>query len=317
MKGRVKIAYANEKGHLEAFCKNGVLQGFYRKYDDKKRLTHFGTFLDGRPYGVNWQLVNDGGIVVGVVDDDGELSGEDIVFLYPDMKTAFMGLFCKGHLVQAQSTTLEYVHQDQGLLVPFFNDPAGPIYRRDISNFETVTQDPLLPDPYESSIVDVRPSRVEGANDGLFAKRDVTPGTILAFYNGIRRQPKSGFTKADWVASGYRIEDPTRKKGSLDIPEEYRNLKNYCATLAHKTNHSFLPSAEFEDFVHPRFGLIPCVTASQCIKKDEEIFIHYGYTLNHCPDWYEAAYANEQYPVPEYFKDWQDAVKTKIESPPS
>ena len=61
----------------------------------------------------------------------------------------------------------------------------------------------------------------------------------------------------------------------------------YNASLAHKTNHSFIPNAELCTFDHPRFGVIPCVTATHEIKAGEEIFIHYGYYLNNCPDWYE------------------------------
>ena len=57
--------------------------------------------------------------------------------------------------------------------------------------------------------------------------------------------------------------------------------------MAHKTNHSFVPNAELVTFDHPRFGVIPCVTATHDIEAGEEIFVHYGYHLNNCPDWYE------------------------------
>jgi hypothetical protein len=35
--------------------------------------------------------------------------------------------------------------------------------------------------------------------------------------------------------------DENGTEGILDIPPEFRSLKAYCATLAHKTNHSFDP----------------------------------------------------------------------------
>ena len=59
------------------------------------------------------------------------------------------------------------------------------------------------------------------------------------------------------------------------------------ASLAHKTNHSFMPNAELDVFDHPRFGLVPCVTATHDIEAGEEVFVHYGYNLSNCPDWYE------------------------------
>ena len=165
-----------------------------------------------------------------------------------------------------------------------------------------MTRETLLSDPYETEWVEVRPSTVPFANEGLFARRPVKTGQILAFYNGIRREPKITFDAPDWVKSSYRIFDPARKKGSLDIPTEYRDSNQYCASLSHKTNHSFMPSAEFEVYNHPRFGLIPCLVSITSIEAGEEIFVHYGYTLEHCPDWYTDAWAQDNYPIPESFK---------------
>ena len=94
------------------------------------------------------------------------------------------------------------------------------------------------------------------------------------------------YDKYDWVANAYKIFDPTSiPKGTIDIPEKFWELKNYNASLAHKTNHSFMPNSEFMVFDHPRFGVIPCVLSTHDIKKGEEIFVHYGYDLDGCPDW--------------------------------
>ena len=40
----------------------------------------------------------------------------------------------------------------------------------------------------------------------------------------------------------------------------------------------------------------------------EEIFVHYGYTLEHCPDWFTDAWAQESYPVPESWNRGQEKV---------
>ena len=76
----------------------------------------------------------------------------------------------------------------------------GPVYKRELATFDMVTTDPLLKDPYESKIVEARPSKVPGANDGLFAKVRIEPNTVLAFYNGKRIKPKSkdDYDHPDW-----------------------------------------------------------------------------------------------------------------------
>ena len=43
----------------------------------------------------------------------------------------------------------------------------------------------LQREPYELEMVEVGKSRV-GLGEGLFALRDVEPGTVVAFYNGVR-----------------------------------------------------------------------------------------------------------------------------------
>ena len=64
---------------------------------------------------------------------------------------------------------------------------GGAEYIRELATFTSVTSQPLLPDPYEDRMVEVRVSRVEGAEEGLFSRRNVKAGTVMAFYNGIRQ----------------------------------------------------------------------------------------------------------------------------------
>ena len=61
-----------------------------------------------------------------------------------------------------------------------------------------MTTEPLLKDPYESKMVDALPSKVPGANDGLFAKVNIEANTMLAFYNGKRIKPKDDYYHPDW-----------------------------------------------------------------------------------------------------------------------
>ena len=77
----------------------------------------------------------------------------------------------------------------------------------------------------------------------------------------------------------------------MDIPVDMRDMSAYCATSAHKINHSFQPNCRFSRFNHPRwnwgnnlgliislrFGPLPCVTTTQHIKQGDELFSYYRF----------------------------------------
>jgi len=285
----------------EGFFKGGVLHGFARRFDADKHLTFIGMYRNGRPFGTCWKLFRCGGCVVGRVDEDGEFTGPDIAYLYPDLTTALVGNFKSGELVSGQVSSLISVRLDYGAIqVPTFKAGEGPVLRREISTNEKMTSQPLVPDPYETAMVEVRQSSVPGAEEGLFARRDVVPDTVLAFYNGVRsRRQKDGAQTWQNEANAYKIFDPTCKEGIVNIPPEYHQLSSYCASLAHKTNHSFVPNCEFGEFFHPRWGLVPCIVAKHAMSAGEEAFVWYGYDLDFCPDWYLDAWEQQAFTVPD------------------
>ena len=128
-----------------------------------------------------------------------------------------------------------------------------------------MTSQPLVPDPYETAMVEVRQSSVPGAEEGLFARqeplqsllafnlnivnvtrfpecsvtsitsltrRDVVPDTVLAFYNGVRsKRQKDGAQTWQNEANAYKIFDPTCKEGIVNIPPE---------VMQQKTNNFFI-----------------------------------------------------------------------------
>ena len=75
-----------------------------------------------------------------------------------------------------------------------------------------------------------------------------------------------------------------------DTQESMRSVSSYRSSLAHKMNHSFRNNCQFSDMEHPIFGHIPCTMANRDIKRGEELFVHYGYSLTDCPEWYEELY---------------------------
>jgi len=301
LNGKARVYFTNDTW-LEGFFKDGVLHGFCRHFDGKNSLSFVGMYRNGKAFGTCWKIVRGGGCVVGVVDEEGELTGMNIAYIYPDFNTALVGNFKDGVLVGGQASKVIKVTTDNFCIkVPQFATPDGNLYRRELSTYDFVTDSPNLPDPYESSTVQVLTSRVPGANEGLFARKDIQPNTVLAFYHGRKVRPKTADAES-WDQNGYKIFDPAVEDGTVDIPEKFRKLVNYSASLAHKTNHSFLPNSEFMVFSHPRFGTIPCIASKHFIAKGEEIFVRYGYELDYCPDWYLEAWEKGNFPVPDSMK---------------
>ena len=79
---------------------------------------------------------------------------------------------------------------------------------------------------------------------------------------------------------------------SLDIPRNMRSITSYCATLAHKVNHSFHPNCRFGDYCHPLYGDIRCIVTVKPVEKGEELLVHYNYYLDDCPGWYRELWDN-------------------------
>ena len=91
----------------------------------------------------------------------------------------------------------------------------------------------------------------------------------------------------DWHDDAYKIMDQTDDEGVLDIPETFRSLDHYCASLAHKANHSFCPNAKFCLFYHPRFGPVPALRSTRQLRQGQEVLVNYEYAFDSAPPWYK------------------------------
>ena len=112
-----------------------------------------------------------------------------------------------------------------------------------------ISSTPLLRDPYEqqTSYIDVSSVHAE-AGEGLFAKRYLPKGSLVALFNGVRKREVNGVVPqtSDYKIGLTRLVD-------LDIPDGVESAKKYCATIGHKACHSFTPNSMFEIFQHPRY----------------------------------------------------------------
>ena len=116
---------------------------------------------------------------------------------------------------------------------------------------------------------------------------------LVSFYNGYRCETKEEMEiygkecpkRTEGISAMDKLIKCTKYRMNgfgevlFDIPPWKDDLNLYNATLAHKVNNAFWPqkNAEFASIEHPRFGLIPCVKTIKNVRKDDEIFLDYGY----------------------------------------
>ena len=86
----------------------------------------------------------------------------------------------------------------------------------------------------------------------------------------------------------------------INVPKLYWNIKDYRATLGHKTNHSFTKkNVKFGWAYNPRFGHCRSIVAMRNIKKHEELWVNYGYEdIENAPQWYIDVHKREIGSIP-------------------
>merc|ERR1719370_152576 len=106
------------------------------------------------------------------------------------------------------------VEDDSGIKCPVYRRPLGTTHTRQIGQFDIISTDPCSRDPYESRLVSVENSTIDGAREGLFAKQYIEVNTTVAFYNGSRARPED-FDPDTWETNNYKIFDPANMPRGL------------------------------------------------------------------------------------------------------
>jgi len=287
LQGEIRATLVNT-GWVEGYYKDGVPHGFFREFGPKcfgnSILRLAGRHYKGVKRGVCWKGMYDcSGWLVGEVDLEGKFTGEDIAYIYPDFNMAIRGTFQDERLVSGRMCYLVGCSEIAGMKKPIFSDVEGPVYEYENPNIKNIANHPLLRDPWEETKVVVKESNLPQGGEGLFAVKDIDAREIVAMYNGIKVRT-STYASDHMPRSDYRIR--LNADIDMDIPFGYHRCDQYCATLAHKANHSFLPNVEWTLFEHPRFGLIRSLTAQKPIKQGEEILVNYQMCLAKSPEWY-------------------------------
>jgi len=284
--GQGKV-YLEDETIRDGWYQHGYFHGPVRGVTLSGRLDYIGWYSCGLPTGLTWKYVRGDCWLVGCQDSTGNFTGEDIAFIYPDLETALVGKFEKGILVSAKPARVLSTELKNGVLIPTFHITSEKIYQRWISTSQDIACPPHLSDPYESSLVQVKQSEIEGACEGLYAKVDLPENRIISFYNGLRLDkdecilPETGYDI--YLELNLRKD---KKAQHLDIAEKYQSSEAYSSTLAHKINHSFEPNCRWDNSEHPVFGLVPCVRTMEAIPAGSELTIHYEMDMEFAPEWY-------------------------------
>ena len=130
------------------------------------------------------------------------------------------------------------------LQVKVTNISNGPKIKRDVSTSSIISKFPLIPDLWETKLVEVCNSGIgDHAGQGLYLKNDVLSGQIVSLFNGIRCQ-SSRNDKDTLIQPNYDYRIKLNGEIDIDIPTNCTDLQQYCATLGHKANHSFSPNCK-------------------------------------------------------------------------
>jgi hypothetical protein len=257
-------------------------------------------FLNGKQVGQVWYGLlgypsATQGYLYGQLDKKGRLTGNNIAYIYPRGKMALVGRFEDMYMKSGQKADIIKVTCKDNVLNVEFSKPVPevPSFHFDLPSRESFGSMPLFPDPYEESTVMVKTSTIPNAGHGLFAKRNISPNEVVAFYTGMQftKDEELDYDKTCKANNGgdlmarqkcHKYKIMTYMGAMIIIPPEWDDLNLYNATLGHKVNNKFAPeiNANFGQMEHPRFGAIVMVYATKIITEGEEILLDYEYPFS-------------------------------------
>jgi len=232
-------------------------------------------------------------------------------YIYPDLHTALVGDFTNGEMNGAQKAEVVQLSIQDDILHVETSKPSGRWFALAPSTKTSFgSSDPLLPDPFEERVVEVRGSQMEGGGQGVFTRVPLFKGAVALIFNGYKVPLAE--SNIDWEKEteetlydrlAYNIHMPQEEDFFLDFPPSQADLTVYCASLGHKVNHSFVPNAEFSTIYHPRWGRVRSVVTLRDVAVGEELLVDYGYDLIRCPSWFRQLWEQQ---LGHKYKHWMD-----------
>ena len=259
-----------------------VKHGFYRVFSGQNEglgLVKFGYFKNGKPWGQTWTIKDGNAFLVA-------FNSRTCLYLYPGLNCGIFGTWnAQGKLESGRFVSVLFEIKPYGFPRPKMDVLSNTVYTYDASTSMHISKTPLVPDPFEQlTVYTAKSSVARDAGEGLFAKRDIPTGGLVALFNGVRQRDPVLTSRLPLDFSDYRIT--LGRDVSLDIPDKWSNLNAYRATLGHKCCHSFKFNARFVELYHPRFGPIMSIVAVSPIRTNQEVLVSYNYRICQAPTWY-------------------------------
>jgi len=282
-----KFNYQNDSLHLVGEVQNGFWNGImigYEKWFLTMNMTIIAKFNHGKLQGKVWRMLEENGYLVA---NNLEMTGPDVLYIYPGFQMGLFGQFENGKMVDATPVFIEGFQCEDGMMKPtwkfmphqnhFSYDPAAGTNSSD-SNF--LSSNPLLKDPLEDYWVEFQESTIKGAGDGVFLKRDAPKNTIVAFFNGIHISLDDTLRNEKMKQSVHKMWNDWDSDAMVYIPKNYININAYNASSGHKINHNSDYNVDAGYIDHPRFGKIRSIVTTKNLKAGEEIFCEYSNTID-------------------------------------
>jgi len=192
LEGEAREETPFEPGWTQPLYRRGVLHGIKRSFGISGKLMLIVSYHNGQPQGPLWKGQIGGGYLIGTPDKDDTLcvTGENSLYLFPDLKTAIVGDFRKDRLLSGHMADVIDVLFECGMALPVVRHrEGGRVIYRDVSTNKCISTLPLTPDEWEATRVRVSQSALGlNAGEGLFAVQNFLPGDFLALFNGVRLQ---------------------------------------------------------------------------------------------------------------------------------
>ena len=83
-----------------------------------------------------------------------------MAFIYPDFKTALLGSFSSGEMVAAKEVSVAGYDEESDSLSFVPSRSPSAIFTYDPSEGDIMSSDPMLKDPYESRLAEIRQSTI-------------------------------------------------------------------------------------------------------------------------------------------------------------
>ena len=233
---------------------DGPLIGF-QKWFLTLNMTLIANYQNGVLQGKVWKPLEENGYLIS---DNLQMHGKDVLYIYPGFQLGFHGEFNYGKMVTARPIRIKGYSCDQNVMVPHWEylPENSQIYSYDQASLERLSKYPTLKDPLEEFYLEVLPSTISGAGDGVFLKRNAPKNTVVGFFNGINITLEDTFKDQDMKSSVHKMWNDWETDELLYIPKEFININAYNATFGHKINHNSDYNVDAGYITHPRYSVL-------------------------------------------------------------